>query len=157
MCIHLVPIKWPRSLVALIPWNLTLLQRHLHWLFSSLSMKSYSKMDEIEMRILILPTCDGFWLKRSWYFEGELPCGTVMSKYCLINDEQYYWEIKIGGGDIYINNKYYQETNSTTKIKYRYKTVYGCIYMYIDVPRQFQKNITQLFSYINKINNHIYI
>ena len=106
MCIHLVPITWARDLVSLIPWNLALHQRHFHWLFSSLSMQSYYHMDETEMRTSILPTYDGFWLKRWWYFEGELPGGSTMSKYCLINDEQNYWEIKFGEGYLSITNKY---------------------------------------------------
>ena len=69
-------------------------------------MRSSPQMDEIELRTSILPTCDYFLLKTWWYFEDELPGGYVMSKYWLINDEQYYWEIQIGEEDVSITNDY---------------------------------------------------
>ena len=50
--------------------------------------------------------CDGLWMNRWWYFEGELPDGSAMSKYCLIDYAQNYWGIKIDGGDLSISNKY---------------------------------------------------
>ena len=63
MCIYLVRIKWARSLVALIPYNLTVHQRHSKWLFSSFSMWSSSQMYERELRTSIFPECDNFPLK----------------------------------------------------------------------------------------------
>ena len=65
-------------------------------------------MDDIELRTSIFPECDGFWLKIRWYFEGELPDGSAMLKYYLINDEQNYQDVTFGEGDLYTTNKYYQ-------------------------------------------------
>ena len=39
-----------------------------------------------------------------------------MSKYCLINDEQNYWEIEIDEGDLTTTNEYQWKTNSFVKI-----------------------------------------
>ena len=47
-----------------------------------------------------------------------------MSKYCLINDEQNYWEIKIRDGDLSITNECHQKTNSYMKINYHYISIY---------------------------------
>ena len=80
MWIHLVPITRARDSVALIPWNLTSHQRHFHWLYSRLSMWYSYQMDDIELRTAILPEFYGLQLKRRWYFEGELPDGSAMSK-----------------------------------------------------------------------------
>ena len=77
ICIHLVLLTWDRYLVALIPWNLILHQRHFHWLFSKLSICLSSQIDEIELITLIIPKYDGFQLKRWWYFEVEFLCYQV--------------------------------------------------------------------------------
>ena len=134
MWINLFTITWSRYLVSLIPWNLTLYQRHFHWLFSSFSMWSSFQMDDIELRTSILPVCDLLRLKSWWYFEGELKNGSAMSKNYLINYEQNYWEIKFGEGDLSITNEYQRE-NSSMKINYRYMSLSLCIYMYTNVPR----------------------
>ena len=61
-------------------------------------------MDKIELITYILTTCDGLLIKSWWYFEGELPDGSVMSKYSLINDEQNYWVVKVGKEDLSITD-----------------------------------------------------
>ena len=99
MCLHLVQITRTRYLVALIPWSMTFHQRHFHWLFSSLSMRPSSQMDKIELIISIYNIFNGSQLNTRWFFEGELPGGSTMSKHCLINNDQNYWGIKIGEGD----------------------------------------------------------
>ena len=53
-----------------------------------------------------------------------------MSKYCLINDEQNYWEMKLGEGDLSITNEYEPKTNGIMKkitVIYQYLCVYICI------------------------------
>ena len=131
MYTNLVTITWTRYLVALIPWNMMLHQRHFHRLFSSLSVRSYSQMDEIELRTSIFPVCDGLWLKRVWYFECELPDRSATSKHFLINDEQHYWDIKFVEGYLSITNLYYPKTKSSTRINYCYLSISWCIYIYI--------------------------
>ena len=151
MWINLVPITWARDLVALIRWNLTLHQRHFHWLFSSFSMWSSYRMDDIELINSIFPECDVFRLKSRWYLDGELPNGAAMSKKYLINDEQNYREVKFCEGDLSITNKYWREKTAPWKqitvtyhylyylyiyiyiYRYRYRYIY--IYIYICVPR----------------------
>ena len=113
MCIHVVPITWSKLLVTFIPWNFMLHHRYFQWSFSSLSVRSSCQMDEIELRTLVLPAYTGFQLNMWWYFEGELRGCSDMSKYFLINDEQYYWEIKIGGGVLSITNVYEPKSNSS--------------------------------------------
>ena len=100
MCIYMVSSTWARDYVALIPWNMTLHQIHFRWLFSSLSMRSSSQMNGIELMTLIFPKYDGFRLNRWWYFYSDLPGGSAMSKYCLINDEKNHWGIKMDRGDL---------------------------------------------------------
>ena len=63
-------------------------------------------MDDMEPRTLIFPVYDGFWLKRRWYFEGELSDGYAMSKNYLINDEQNYREVTFGEGYLSTTNEY---------------------------------------------------
>ena len=63
-------------------------------------------MDDIGLRTSIFSERDCFQLKRRQYFEGEIPHGSTMSKYYLINDEQKYWEVKFGEGDLSITNEY---------------------------------------------------
>ena len=62
-------------------------------------------MDENELIPLVLPIRDGFWLKGWWWFKGELPGGSYMTYYCLINGEKKQ-EIKIDGVDLSVTNKY---------------------------------------------------
>ena len=131
MCINLVPITWARAFVALIPLNLMLHQRHFHWLFSSLYMWSSSQIDDIELITSILPDWDGFILKSRWYLKGELPDGSAISKNNLINDDEYYWEVKFSEGDLSITNKYYPKKNGPMKINYRYISIYWYIYICI--------------------------
>ena len=104
MCIYLVPMTRDRASVALIPWNLTLHQRHFYWLFSSFSMWLSSQKDDIELRNSLFTECDGLRLKNRWYFEGELPDGSTMSKNSLIKDEQNYQNVTFGEGYLSITN-----------------------------------------------------
>ena len=46
-----------------------------------------------------------------------------MSKYCLINDEQNYWEIKFGEGDLSTTKEYWRKISSI-KLNYRYISIY---------------------------------
>ena len=63
-------------------------------------------MDDIELRTAILYEFCGLQLKSRWYFEGELPNGSAVSKNYLINDEQNYQEVKFGEGDLSITIEY---------------------------------------------------
>ena len=63
-------------------------------------------MYDIELRTTIFTEFDGLQLKTRWYFEGELPDGSSMSKNYLINDEGNYREVTLGEGDLSKTNEY---------------------------------------------------
>ena len=65
-----------------------------------------SQMDFMELSTAILPEFDGLQLKRRWYFEGELPYGSTMSKYYLINEKTNFLEVRFGEGDLSKTNEY---------------------------------------------------
>ena len=131
MYIHLVPITWARDFFAWIPWNLTLNQRHFHWLFSSFSMSSSSKMDDIELKNATLPEFYGLRLKIRWYFEGELPDGSALSKNCLINDENNYWKVTFSEEYLSKTSEFQQKEKFSMKTNYRYISLSWFIYIYI--------------------------
>ena len=118
-------------LVALILWNLTSHQRHFHWLLSSFSMLSSSQRDEIELTTMILPVWDGFWLKRWWYFEVELPDMSAVSKNYLINEEQKYGDMNFGEGDVSRTNWYWRQNKQLHENKLPlYLSILMFIYVY---------------------------
>ena len=56
-------------------------------------------MNDLELSTTILPELYGLRLKIRLYFESELPYGSSMSEYYLINEKINFLDVKFGDGD----------------------------------------------------------